>query len=1398
MEDLNFTWWTKLQHGGMIISPAVLKELIPQGYILPPKQDYYYLRDHFLKFKSWHNSTTPDKNLAPLYKWLDVLLESFLKLNNEHWEKESQIALGFSYQTLIGENIKPNRIFFRNNDDKKPAIVLFIDRNPRIGMGKSRKQYGKTLEYLRNKKIKLGILTNGIQIRLCYAGLDHDSWVEWNIENWFEGTEFLTELYGFYTLLGEKGIYGENEKVFPLLDAIESSRSRQGELSAILGEQVRQSIELLLKEFSNTRERYPDITQIVRKNPDRSLISEEAELSAIFQAAVRIIMRIVVILFAEARHLLPRSNELYHLNYGIEGLFEQLNKAKSNESSDFLEQNSNGWYRLLSLFKLIYYGSPLPSLQVREYRGQLFQSGIAESYDPVIRALTIFEDQRFDLPNAALLKILEKLKYGKIKIRQGRKATFVKGPVDFRELRTEYIGMIYEGILDYELKAAAEPMLLLNFGLQPILPLSVLEGLSESQIKDLFEKMKEKNKTVTEEEEEELDEQEAEANDEENEEDEVEGVLEEEDLDEIIRTNEVDDISKRTQAWAEKAVLAVKLLKKPKRGDDQYLFNIHLKEKASALIIESFRTGNYYISRWGGTRKGTGTFYTRPQLAVPTVIRTLEPLCYTNEKPHILVNSSSAISEIVSERIEKYEAKAIYPRKPEEILGLKVCDPACGSGSFLVAATNYITEALFDSLLINADLMNPITAKRKILPFGKIIEKPDPFHFLPCPPDDDFFEIRVKAKLKRYVVENCIYGVDYNSTAVELAKMSLWVETMDRDLPFEFLDHKIKNGNSLVGAWLDTFHEYPLAAWLRDGGDINHNTSVHYEKEAWTKAIKKRFNSVIKAKMVELIAIRAGQKQFEFVEDIINPINEHAEILKNYNRLHTADVSIHGLEEKQKHYEELLNSASYKKIKSRMNLWCALWFWPGDKIDLAPDPVHYYNLSEEQNNLTGVISQEHKFFHWEIEFPDVFNETRSGFDAIVGNPPWEISKPNSKEFFSNIDPIYRTYSKQEALKHQIRLFSSNKIVEYNWLIYSSNFKALSNYVKNTTNPFGDQDEQDNYKIPLASGKINQTHHSTWRKQRKKHIIITKSLHPYKYQGSADLNTYKMFLEYFLALKHINGRIGTILPSSVHRDDGTYNLRRLFLDNLELLVKFDNEKLIFRDLEHNSKFDIIIIGSDKSNFFYGAFFSWKDTSVLENVYDFAIQIQKSDICKISPSTLSIPDLPTLSDYAIVKKLYKTGKLIDPNIKLESEFHLTNDSKLFTQRGKLPVYQGSMLWLFDYRYNYFDNENRRYKRGKLETTEFRPYYPINPKYWVNEESYVNKFQKRQINEVYHYEYYRIAFRIQSSFSNQRTFVNSIIPKNCSAGNSLGLILIEDYSKLLLLSILLSSLVNDFNVR
>ena len=287
----------------------------------------------------------------------------------------------------------------------------------------------------------------------------------------------------------------------------------------------------------------------------------------------------------------------------------------------------------------------------------------------------------------------------------------------------------------------------------------------------------------------------------------------------------------RAETWARRAALAAGLVKKP-RGKDtperRPAFQRQLGAKARRLVSRVVLPGEWYLVRWGGTRKGSGSFYTRPGLAIPTVQRTLRPLAYD---PPTRANGKPDIDA---------PPARWTPKLPEQILDLTVCDPACGSGSFPLAALRFLTDALFASLQ-HHDRIEKDGERSLVRLLGVHDGERQALaeELIPCPPDDEQFEPRLKAVLRRYVVERCIYAVDVDPLAVELCRLSLWIETMDRTLPFGFLDHKIKCGNSLIGAWFDQFRHYPAMAWKnREGGDKNHANGVHFEKNARTKAIK--------------------------------------------------------------------------------------------------------------------------------------------------------------------------------------------------------------------------------------------------------------------------------------------------------------------------------------------------------------------------------------------------------------------------------------------------------------------------------------------------------------------------------------------------------------------------------
>ena len=211
-------------------------------------------------------------------------------------------------------------------------------------------------------------------------------------------------------------------------------------------------------------------------------------------------------------------------------------------------------------------------------------------------------------------------------------------------------------------------------------------------------------------------------------------------------------------AWARRAVEAGKFVKKPKgknpKPEALSKYEAELDQAAKRLVSAPIFPGEWYLIREGNTRKGTGTFYTRPQLAGPIARRALRELAYVGD----------------------------VPRTPEEILALKVCDPACGSASFLLSALRFLTEALVESLHHYQRLVpNPSGVIVRLADGHAATQLSD--ETIPKPIGDPDFNDYLRAYLRRHIVERCLYGVDMDALAIELGRLALWIETMDPRLP---------------------------------------------------------------------------------------------------------------------------------------------------------------------------------------------------------------------------------------------------------------------------------------------------------------------------------------------------------------------------------------------------------------------------------------------------------------------------------------------------------------------------------------------------------------------------------------------------------------------------------------
>ncbi|GLV59817.1 hypothetical protein KDH_66410 [Dictyobacter sp. S3.2.2.5] len=1370
-------WWSDLRHNGMLVAPALLDEYFPAGPVEPSQYRYQRLRERYTIFDTWWRKEgyAREGSHQPLYDWLDGVLDIFLGHEGKRWQKGNHVSATWKHTTFQGSTLAPSRVLFLDMYKQETAqLFVWVEQTRQIGMGQGRTAYGKLLELLRAKNVKLGLLTNGRQFRLCYAGQDYDSWVEWDADAWFAEGELRRQLYGFYTLLGSAGMQptaSSKDGRFPLLDAAEASRSRQGELSTVLGEQVREAVELLLNELNRAAQEHGDILKDVRLAPSGEELPQRRLLEALYQAAVRIIMRLVIIFFAEARDLLPRSLPMYHDAYGLEGLYEQLNRAVQYEGRKTLEERESAWARLLSLFHVIYNGSAISILPVQTYGGLLFRPGDLTSSDAILRAVALFESlEHLSIMDSTVLRLLELLKRGKVRIKQGRTSRLVPGPVDFSELRTEYIGLMYQGLLDFHLHMADQPMIFLNLGQEPVLPLNVLEQMPNQQRKDLLKKLSAERSSgpaVSDEEDEGKNEEqdvtdetfpdETVAEDEEVLEDEAGSVLEN------AIVEDEDTLYARAMTWAEQTVEIVGMVKKPrgkqKGGDSPY--QQERVKAAKKLIKRTLNVNEFYLIRRGGTRKGSGTFYTRPQLSVPIAWRTLEPLAYMDGE----------------------DGKRI-PRRPEEILSVKVCDPACGSASFLVAALHYLTNALYDSLVYYYqidELPEPEQGRIiRTMPYGKPSRALVHEELLPITPKYTNFETRTKASLRRHIVEHCIYGVDLSPLAVELARMSLWIETLDYKLPFTFLDHKIKVGNALVGTWFDTFREYPIMAWMREGGDTGHRNGVHYKQEEWTRAIKEERNEVIKPALIRQIE-SSGQQLLLFEEDRqVTPENLYSEITFEMEQIHLLPVE--SADEREERYQELQQRSGYQELKLAFDCWCAIWFWPADKLGEVPTPANLYQLPTETRQQVKQLAEEHHFFHWELEFPDVFARDGHGFDAILANPPWDIiTRAQSLEFFTNYDPLYRTYGRQEALNAQKRLFLDNSVIEREWLLYQAYSKCITNWAKYAGSPFGDPEIDATNSFSLKTGRKGNLLHHQWRQRRKIVSGYSDRNHPFRYQVVVALNTYKMFLELSHHILKQKGQLGTLVPSGIYTDQGSKALRVLFLDKCDWkwLFGFINWQRIF-DIDSRFKFVVVLLEKGGKTQSLKVVFNRANIADLEQTTVLELEFPRKQIEQFSPKSLIIVEPQTERDLNVLEKLYANAVLLDDQneqswqLQYSRELNMTDDSALFPplprwlndgyrsdnygrwldSKGNiaLPLYEGRMIGAFD-------PSEKGWVSGKGRTAVWRKIPMdkkiIEPQYLLSQETYTGRVGVSKGN--------KISFMRVSSATNTRsmyaTFVHNI---------------------------------------
>lgn len=650
-------------------------------------------------------------------------------------------------------------------------------------------------------------------------------------------------------------------------------------------------------------------------------------------------------------------------------------------------------------------------------------------------------------------------------------------------------------------------------------------------------------------------------------------------------------------------------------------------------------------------RKSSGSYYTPPEL-VQTLLE-------------------SALEPVMEERLRTAKSKE---EKIEALLGMKICDPSCGSGHFLLAAARKMGREL---------------AKIRM---GE--EEPTPE------------ELQVGI---RDVIERCLYGVDLNPLAVDLCKLALWIEGHVKDRPLSFLDHRIRCGNSLVGI----FSMEQLVEGIPDKAF----DAVTGDSKAIAQSLKKQNKGE-----------RKGQMVFdEFLENWGEQETDLAELSKSVANM-TGETAEKVRAKAQRYAEIHGEGTSWWRHWTIANLWTSAFYaeLTDEKIAYIPttvDVLRFINsntVAAEKVEFANQLSMRLRFFHWPLEFPEVFK--RGGFDVLLGNPPWERVRLQEQEFFQTRN--------QKIMKAQ------------------------------------NQAERH-----LLIEELSELDLNLWKElQERKHQIeaegkFIKHSNRFVLCGVGDINTYALFAELSRNLTNKFGRIGIILPTNIATE---FSYRKFFADivnknSLISLYDFENRNEIFSGVHRSYKFCLLTLShakTEKANF---TFFCSKVSDINDDRQ--ILSIAPKDLILVNPNTGVCPIFRTAVDAEITSKVYlnvpsfindTTGENYWGISLKQGLFNMSTNSKIFSKRsneGSVRLYEGKIFHQYNHRWLTFDEAVKR-ETTDLEKTD--PSFTIQSRYWVD-----NFEVDRRIPITWKRDWL-LVFRDIARSTDERTVIASIIPR------------------------------------
>jgi len=592
----------------------------------------------------------------------------------------------------------------------------------------------------------------------------------------------------------------------------------------------------------------------------------------VYSGLLTVLMRLVFVLYAEDRDLMS-SDPVYSNNYSVTGLFERLREDRGR-FPDTMDQRFGAWSQLLTLFRLVYEGGQHGSFKLPPRKGYLFDPDRYPFLEG--RAGEYGENEPAPIPRVSdgvVYRVLRNLL-----ILDGER-------LSYRTLDVEQIGSVYETMMGFDLQTAGGK----SIAIKPVkshgAPATInLEALLETKGKDRAKWIKDQT-------------------------------------DQKI-TGE-----------------ALKALKDAESIDDLLAA---LDKKIAKKVTPRVVAAGAIVLQPSDERRRSGSHYTPRSLTRPIVEKTLEPILKQLVEPpqepkqgeKTLLDGKGRPSKVQTIKSERDEEAARLAREkgtphPRQILNLKVCDPAMGSGAFLVEACRQLGDELVAAWHAHDCIPTDI------------------------PPDED--EILYA---RRLIAQRCLYGVDKNPMAVDLSKLSLWLATLAKNHPFTFLDHSLRHGDSLVGL---TAEQIAAFTWdLKPGkkkgsGGVTFKANIQSRLEQATDYRKK----ILDAR--EDAPYRDQEQRMALAD----------EALLLPRLIGDACIAAFFSEGKKK-ARETRRDELFGKLTD--------WLQSGDMAKRQPIADAIVSLRTGERLVPP--------FHWEIEFPEVFGRENGGFDLFVGNPPF--------------------------------------------------------------------------------------------------------------------------------------------------------------------------------------------------------------------------------------------------------------------------------------------------------------------------------------------------------------------------------------------------------------------------